>query len=180
MKEGLIRITGERNIFYDSEERVYRYKMHCPQCGIKLDKCMCYNNIEVLHSDIDDGIADDTCSARCTLIIGEFDEITDVMEDMGFYRKASELIINIPDKDIKEYLEGILGFGHKINFSEQNRDQMLKILNENQLEEDIIEHFEIERGKSINELTEDEAKKVLELIRDDSDWDYPNGDFCVS
>ncbi len=181
MKEGLIRLTDERDIFYDSIERVYRYRQHCPNCGTKIDNCMCYNDLDLLLSDIDEGISDYTCSAKCALLVGDWEELSDAMEDVGCYRKASELIQNIPDNDIKEYLEGIfLGYGHKINFKEHTRDRMLIILKENQLEEDIIEHFEIERGKSIKELTDDEAKAVLEKLTSDFDEDYPHGDFCVS
>ncbi len=181
MKEGLIRLTDEKDIFYDSIEKVYRYRQHCPQCGTKIDTCMCYNDLELLFSDIDDNISDYTCSAKCSLLAGDWDYLSDAMENVGCYRKASELIKNIPDNDIKEYLEGIfLGYGLKINLKEHTRDLMLTILKENQLEEDIIEHFEIDRGKSIEELTEDEAKEVLEMLTSDYDGDYPHGDFCVS
>jgi len=182
MKEGLIRLTDENDIFFDSIEKVYRYRQHCPNCGIKIDNCICYNDIDLLYSDIDDGIANyNTCSAKCALLIGDWDELTDAMEDVGCYMRASDLIQNITDKDIKEYLEGIfVGCGAKINFTDFTRARLMSVLDENCLNEDIIEHFEIERGKSIDELTEDEAKEVLEKLTSDFDGDYPHGDFCVS
>lgn len=30
MKEGFVRITGMPDVFYDSIEKLYRYRMHCP------------------------------------------------------------------------------------------------------------------------------------------------------
>jgi len=181
MKDGLIRLTDEKDIFYDSIEKVYRYRQHCPNCGTKIDNCMCYNDLDLLLSDIDDGIADYTCSAKCALLVGEWDEMTDAMEEVGCYRKAAELIQTISDIQIREYLEGIYaGYGNHKDFSGYERGILLTILKENQLEEDIIQHFEIERGKLIEELTEDEAKDVLEKLTSYFDGDYPHGDFCVS
>lgn len=44
-KEGLIKLTGEDNLFYDSIEKVYRYRMHCPACT-KLSGCQCFECLE--------------------------------------------------------------------------------------------------------------------------------------
>ncbi len=49
MREGLVRIKGEEDLFYDSIEKVYRYRMHCPRCG-KISGCRCFHHLE----DIDD------------------------------------------------------------------------------------------------------------------------------
>lgn len=44
-REGLIKLTGEDNLFYDSIEKVYRYRMHCPRCK-KLSGCQCFEDLE--------------------------------------------------------------------------------------------------------------------------------------
>lgn len=79
MKEGLIRLTNEKNIFYDSIERVYRYRIHCPNCGIIVPTCRCYNDLDLLLSDIYEKISDCYCSSKCLLLGGEWDEITYAM-----------------------------------------------------------------------------------------------------
>ena len=45
MREGLIKLTGEDNLFYDSIEKVYRYRMHCPICK-KISGCQCFDDLE--------------------------------------------------------------------------------------------------------------------------------------
>jgi len=121
MKEGLIRITNEKNIFYDSIEKVYRYRQHCPNCSTIIDYCMCYSNLDLLYSDIDNGISEHTYSAKCALLAGDWDELPDAIEDMGY-----------------------------------------------------------EKGKPIKDLTEEEARKILEKLTFDFDGDYPHGDACNS
>jgi len=44
-REGLIKLTGEDNLFYDSIEKVYRYRMHCPRCR-KISGCQCFEDLE--------------------------------------------------------------------------------------------------------------------------------------
>lgn len=41
MKDGLIRLTNEKDIVYDSIGKTYRYRMHCPKCGA-IGICKCY------------------------------------------------------------------------------------------------------------------------------------------
>ncbi len=45
MKEGLIKITGEDNLFYDSIKKEYKYRTHCPHCH-KPTRCWCYGEDE--------------------------------------------------------------------------------------------------------------------------------------
>lgn len=40
MRHGLIRITGQPDLFYDSIQKEYRYRLHCPRCG-KESGCWC-------------------------------------------------------------------------------------------------------------------------------------------
>jgi len=86
MKEGLIRLTGEKDIFYDSAGKVYRYRMHCLNCDMVSTNCRCYHDLDDLLSDIDAGLANYTCSSICALLYGHFDEITDAMEECGHSR----------------------------------------------------------------------------------------------
>lgn len=65
MKEGLIRLTDEKNIFYDQQEKRYRYRMHCEMCG-KVSGCRCFNTLEEVEKFRDDGV-EYICSSRCSL-----------------------------------------------------------------------------------------------------------------
>ncbi len=47
MKDGLIKITGMDNLYYDSNTKQYKSKMHCPHCG-KYSGCWCYPDFESL------------------------------------------------------------------------------------------------------------------------------------
>ena len=119
MKEGLIRLTDERDIFYDSIEKVYRYRMHCPNCGITIKNCMCYHDLDRLLDDIDEGIADYTCSAKCALFLGEWDELGEAKQAAGF------------------------GF-----------------------------------HQNIQKISEKGCKRILEILTENADFDYPGGESC--
>ncbi len=45
MKEGLVKITGEDNLYYDSITKQYKSAMHCPICG-KYSGCWCYPDFD--------------------------------------------------------------------------------------------------------------------------------------
>ena len=97
MKEGLIRLKNEKNIFYDSIEKVYRYRMHCPMCGKIITPCQCYHDLYRLERDIDDGIADYTCSSKCSLMGNEWEELGEAMQAVGI-----DNITNIADLTEKQ------------------------------------------------------------------------------
>jgi len=88
LKDGLVRLKENENIFYDSVNGVYKYRMHCPECGKVIDYCRCYNDLHILYADIDEGIADYTCSARCCLLCGDWDEIEDALMDVEFNKNT--------------------------------------------------------------------------------------------
>ncbi len=118
MKEGLIRLTDEKDIFYDSVEKVYRYRVHCPNCGKVANNCQCYMHLERLLADIDGGLADFTCSAKCALLFGDWSELSEAMQEAGLH------------------------------------------------------------GKELEDLTEEEADRILEILTADGDFDYPCGREC--
>lgn len=86
MKESLIRLTDEKNLFYDSEDKLYRYRMHCLYCG-KYSGCRCFNTLEKAE-DFIEGCMGFLCSSRCFLdsLIDDqdIDDIRDTMFEMGF------------------------------------------------------------------------------------------------
>ena len=85
MQENLIRITGEQDLFYDGENRVYKYRMHCPYCG-KPSGCRCFETLGKAEDFMDDNISF-MCSSTCSLInfIDDFgeDDVGDTMKEMG-------------------------------------------------------------------------------------------------
>ena len=90
MKENLIRLTGEKDLFYDSEDRLYRYRMHCPQCG-KYSGCRCFDELEKAENFAVEGM-NFLCSSRCFLksLIDDqgIDDIGDTMKEMGIKSTA--------------------------------------------------------------------------------------------
>ncbi len=66
MTKKFIKLTGEDNLFYDSIEKVYRYRMHCPICK-KLSGCQCFEDLEdaeyasILELDY-------YCTYKCTVM----------------------------------------------------------------------------------------------------------------
>ncbi len=113
MQEYLIRITGERNLFYDSEDRLYKYRMHCPYCG-KASGCRCFETIEEAEGFIDDATSF-MCSSTCTLIsfVDDFgeDDVRDTIKGMGFIWRLKWYIFKfteyISEKDAYEVLEAM-------------------------------------------------------------------------
>jgi len=85
MREGFIILTGKKDIFYDSLDRVYRVRMHCPHCT-KFSGCRCFDTLEKAEEFIEDGIPF-VCSSKCSLMILVDDvgvnDIGDTMKGMG-------------------------------------------------------------------------------------------------
>lgn len=81
-KINLIKLAGEDNIFYDSEERLYRYRMHCDVCG-KVSGCRCFDTLEKAECASESGL-DYVCSYKC-VVIGhtDWDDVFEVMRGMG-------------------------------------------------------------------------------------------------
>lgn len=44
-REGIVKITDIDNLYYDSNTKQYKSKMHCPYCG-KPSGCWCYPDFE--------------------------------------------------------------------------------------------------------------------------------------
>ncbi len=193
MKEWLIKIQD--NIYYDSEERVYRYKMHCPNCDKQSERCQCYTDLDRLLSDIDDGIADYTCSSKCALLIGDFDELGEAMQIamqiVGLERDVKTALKELSEEQrierIKEYsLEGVLlnlfrhdskiPIDHLKNPSPEEQLEILLVMGD---AEDILWNYGIDIYPKIEDLTEEQASQVLTILTEDADFDYPGGDECI-
>ncbi|MBE0522209.1 MAG: hypothetical protein IBX39_08120 [Candidatus Methanoperedenaceae archaeon] len=105
MKDELIKLTNEKDIFYDSIKKVYRYRMHCPNCGTVIKPYKCYHDLDVLRTDINEGLANYTCSSKCALLIGNWNNIDEVVQLLGL------------DVDVKK------------DISELTEDQATQVLN---------------------------------------------------
>lgn len=181
MKEGLIRLTDEKDIFYDSIEKVYRYRMHCSYCDNVIPRCQCYHDLDKLLEDIDEGIADYACSYKCSLMGGEWDELEEAMCRAGIHKNTNDLIKTLSDEQIREYLTKEYD-GHNICccWDKYKRKNLLLVIKENRLEDEILEYFKISKGKTVEELTEEEAKKVVDILCDEYDFDFPRGEECAT
>lgn len=190
-KQGLIRIQGEENIWYDSDEKVYRYRMHCPNCKVALP-CRCYQDLEALLGDIDDGIADFTCSAKCALLIGEWDELDEAMQEAGLtgdLRKCLSKLTNeqlddvIRGYDLDDVLKALFDAKSNIPFSHLNqtlinREERVEIIFAMGDVKDVLWNHDISYYPEIESLTEDESRKLLDILNDGCDFDMASGEAC--
>lgn len=106
MIEGLIKITDEENMFYDSEERLYRCRMHCPSCG-DMSGCRCFETIEEAYEFIEGG-CDYLCSCKCYLDDVDECELGEAMKEMGIicikYKSRIPLHIQRIIRSMRYYL----------------------------------------------------------------------------
>lgn len=192
MKSGLIRLKMNKNIFYDSVIKQYRYRMHCPICGDEVQSgCRCYDDLDVLLSDIDDGIADATCSAKCCLDdYVDWDYIEEAMQTVGLGKDIKKCLSELTEKqslealkeyDIKDILYTLFCEDSKLTFSQiknpthQERLEMLWELGE---AEDILQDCNIDIYPDCKDLSEEDAQKVLDYLIDECDFDRPSGEAC--
>ena len=105
MKETLIRLTGEKNLFYDSEDRLYRYRMYCPYCG-KESGCRCFDTLKKAETFAVDSVPI-VCSSKCFLksLIDDqgIDEIGDTMKEI-------DIKSTVIRSRLKRFIVGITNF----------------------------------------------------------------------
>lgn len=107
MKNGLVKITGENNLYYDSTIKQYKFVMHCPLCG-KYSGCWCFPDFESIPM-WDEECPNTYCSDRCFVL-----DLKEDLEDI-----AAELKITIKptieewtaSKVVHAYLEEYLEDG---------------------------------------------------------------------
>lgn len=185
--EGAIKLTAEDNLFYDSIGKVYRYRMHCPQCK-KPSGCRCFPDLEEAETATMED-CDYACSSKCAVIYSYENndaQIEEALQGLGFRRPIKELteeettlIIPFLYTNEKDEVRDAIDF-LEINkhISQLDHSDKMKIIE--YFEEcdilDACDSLSIEMQKPIEDLTEEEAKKVLEMS--DIDFDSPNGESC--
>ncbi len=80
MKEGLVKIIGEDNLYYDSITKQYKSAMHCPQCG-KYTGRWCYPDFESTPL-WEEEYPNSPCSDRCFVLI-EKDNLYDIASELN-------------------------------------------------------------------------------------------------
>ena len=189
-KQWLIKLTNEDNLFYDSEEKVYRYRMHCPHCG-KVSGCICYNDLETAELDVNE--VDVCCSAKCCLEGGEWDELDEALQAVGLEKDLKQLLSNLTDSQLKEAykdyeistivdvlyaLKSDIPLSHLKN---PNKEEAIEIIIAMGDAKDILWNLGISYYPEIKDLSEEDARKVISILTEDADFDnYPRGDFCKS
>lgn len=86
MKDGLIKITGEDHLYYDSITKQYKSTMHCPHCR-KYTGCWCYPDYESV-SLWDEEYPNACCSDRC-FVLGLISDMQDIADDLGITIKPT-------------------------------------------------------------------------------------------
>ncbi len=104
IRNKLIKLTGEDNLFYDSIEKVYRYRMHCPTCK-KLSGCQCFEDLEdAEYASMNE--LDYCCSYKCTIMsiieYGTYD-IESIMSSL----KIKNDINNLTEEDATNIISDI-------------------------------------------------------------------------
>lgn len=190
MKDGLIRLTDEKDIFYDSIERVYRYRQHCPQCNTVLKNCICYNDLDLLLNDIDDGISDYTCSSKCALLIGDFDELNEAMQEVGLEKDIKTALKELTDTQRVEHIQCyqiedvfvvLFSQGSSIpinHLKDPSTEEQIEIIMAMGDAKDVLYNNEIDIHPEIEDLTEEQASQVLTILTEDGGFDAPHGDYC--
>lgn len=185
--EGTIKLTAEDNLFYDSIERVYRYRMHCPQCG-KPSGCRCFPDLEEAETATMDA-CDYACSSKCSVLYAyenNDSQIEEALECLDLKKSIKDLTeeetaLIIPflytqDKNVVRDFIDI--FGINKHFTQLNHSDRMKIIES--FEEydirDACDSLSIEMKKPIEDLTDEEARKVIEIS--DIDFDSPGGEYC--
>jgi hypothetical protein len=95
-KQWLIKINGEDNLYYDSENKDYRLRLFCPHCH-KPSECQCYRHYDDYLVDYVEGFPVRCCSFLCCLIINSDNETKNIIE------AAQNIGISI--KDFSDYTE---------------------------------------------------------------------------
>ena len=79
MKDGMIKLTGETNLYYDSITKQYKSAMHCPQCG-KYSGCWCYPDFDSLPLWEED-YPNIYCSDRC-FVLDQKDDLNEIATEI--------------------------------------------------------------------------------------------------
>ena len=192
MKYGLIRLKTNNNIFYDSIIKQYRYRMHCPECGKEIQGgCRCYDDLDILLGDIDDGIADFACCAKCCLVGGDWDEIGEAMQTVGLEKDIKKCLSALTEEqsfealkqhDLKDVLCCLFCQNSDMTFSQiknPTHQERLEILWELGDAKDILWENDIDYYTDCKDLSEKEAQAVLDILTDGGDFDCPSGEACA-
>lgn len=189
--EGIVKLTAENDLFYDSVEKLYRYRMHCPECGT-ISGCRCFPDLEEAElATVSE--TDYACSSRCSLLYSYENsdgQIEEALQCIGFNRpikdltvQESEQIISFLYKDIdtRECIRDIID-DLEINkhVSQLSHEERIKILIQYDATEFSIistcDLIGIEMQRPLESITEEEARKVLDIA--EIDFDCPDGDSC--
>ncbi len=187
-KQFLVKINDVDNIWYDSDEKVYRRRTFCPFCHVATG-CLCYEDLDLALIDEDDK-NDYTCSTKCALVNGDWDELGEAMQEAGLYKDLKICLSQLTDAQLKkEFTEYSLEYvlmelyrqNSNIPFSHLNnpsRDEQLEMLWVVGDIKDILWGLDISYYPEPKDLTEEQAKLVLDILNEDEDWEYPSGDIC--
>ncbi len=105
MKNGLIKITDTDNLYYDSNTKQYKSRMHCPYCG-KPSGCYCYKDFDSVPL-FEEEFPNFHCSNRC-FVLDARSECGDIAEALCITIKPTMEEWNA-SKIVKVFMEDFEG-----------------------------------------------------------------------
>lgn len=194
MEFGLTRSPLNENIFYDSIKQVWRYRMHCPNCTKVSVSCRCYGKEELdkLLCDIDSGIADLPCNAKCCLELGEFDTLDDVMRGLGLGKDIRDTLNELSETesmevwneyDYKSVLLNLYKSDSDIPIShlkDPTHDERLEIIFAMGDGRGTLDEYDKVYLPELKDLSDDDAQRVIDKLTEEDCFDRPSGEACVT
>lgn len=156
-----IKISGYDNLFYDSEEKVYRYRMYCSVCG-KLSGCRCFQELESAEL-AEDNDSSSLCSCRCFLI-SYADEYSD--EFIDWLRSGN--LLSVWDLTKIHLRNTVYGISDCTKIYRKMCEIIIKIIR--------IDTISVSPEFLAERLTEEQARCFCNSI--DTEFDYIGGESC--
>lgn len=106
----LIKINGEDDLYYDSENKEYRLRLFCPNCH-KPSTCQCYKSYEDYISDSISELPVMCCSYFCCLNINSDNETENIIkaaQDIGLEIKH---LTKYTEKEAEQIVDHLLEEG---------------------------------------------------------------------
>jgi hypothetical protein len=106
-KQWLIKINGENNLYYDSDNKIYRLRLFCPYCD-KPSDCQCYKDYEDYEYDKSSEFPVRCCSYLCCLLIDRGEEKENIKEAIQNLGMSIKPLVEYTEKEAEKIVDYII------------------------------------------------------------------------